>query len=268
MARDEAEIERLDVRPPASWRPRPASARDACTSERTERSRLRPHRRRLVRRHGHRRNADVASRVPSSTAVTRPSRMLFSPMKSAVKRRRGVLVEFARTVPASTTSPPETMARRSPTLIASSWLCVTWTNVMLQPLLKLLEPEAHVLAQLGVECGERLVEQDDVALQDQRAGELHALLLPAGQLEHPPVAVASTVPPPPSMSVDAAGDLLAWRPPFNLQPVADIVRHLHVREQREGLEHHGRRPAVGRKVRDGLAVDEDVPGASASETRR
>jgi hypothetical protein len=37
----------------------------------------------------------------------------------------------------------------------------------------------HLLAQLGVEVAERLVEQQDLRPDDQRAGQCHALLLAA-----------------------------------------------------------------------------------------
>src|SRR5439155_11181801 len=39
--------------------------------------------------------------------------------------------------------------------------------------------EPHLLAQIGVEVGERLVEQQGLRLDDQRARQRHALLLPA-----------------------------------------------------------------------------------------
>ncbi len=39
--------------------------------------------------------------------------------------------------------------------------------------------EAHLLAQVGVEVGQRLVEQERLRLDDQRAGQRHALLLAA-----------------------------------------------------------------------------------------
>ena len=48
--------------------------------------------------------------------------------------------------------------------------------------LQLLQLDPHALAQLGVEIGQRLVEQQDRRLDDQRAGERDALLLAAGQL--------------------------------------------------------------------------------------
>ena len=50
-----------------------------------------------------------------------------------------------------------------------------------QLLLQLADLDAHFLPQLGVEIGQRLVEQQDVGLDHERAGERHALLLPARQ---------------------------------------------------------------------------------------
>ena len=41
--------------------------------------------------------------------------------------------------------------------------------------------EPHLLAQIGVEVGQRLVEQQRLRLDDQRARQRHALLLPAGE---------------------------------------------------------------------------------------
>ena len=49
-------------------------------------------------------------------------------------------------------------------------------------LLQLRQLEAHGLAQLGVERRERLVEQEDLRLFHQRAGERDALALAARQL--------------------------------------------------------------------------------------
>ena len=45
--------------------------------------------------------------------------------------------------------------------------------------LDLAQLDLHLLAQLGVEIGERLVEQQDARLDDQRAGQRDALLLAA-----------------------------------------------------------------------------------------
>ena len=58
---------------------------------------------------------------------------------------------------------------------------------------RLLQPSdlaAHLDAQLGVEIGERLVEQQDVRLDHHCAGDRDALELAAGQLMRPALAIA------------------------------------------------------------------------------
>ncbi|MNC87154.1 hypothetical protein D3C83_28560 [compost metagenome] len=46
-------------------------------------------------------------------------------------------------------------------------------------LLELADFRPHLHSDLGVEIGERLVEQQHLGVEHQRAGERHALLLPA-----------------------------------------------------------------------------------------
>ena len=75
-------------------------------------------------------------------------------------------------------------------VIASSWSCVTWTNVIPHVVLDPLQLELHLLAQLQVERAERLVEQQHARPVDERAGERDALLLAARQLARLAVAEA------------------------------------------------------------------------------
>jgi hypothetical protein len=65
---------------------------------------------------------------------------------------------------------------------ASAWSWVTKTVVMFEVALDALQLDPHVLAQVGVERRERLVEQQHVGLDHDGAGERDALLLAAGQL--------------------------------------------------------------------------------------
>ena len=60
----------------------------------------------------------------------------------------------------------------------------------LQPLLQVADLLAQALAQVLVEAGEGLVEEQDLRLEHQRAGERDALLLAAGELVGHPLAVA------------------------------------------------------------------------------
>ena len=49
-------------------------------------------------------------------------------------------------------------------------------------LVQFLELDAHLHAQLGVEIGQRLVEQEDLGMAHDGAAERDALALPAGKL--------------------------------------------------------------------------------------
>src|ERR1700730_9190261 len=62
---------------------------------------------------------------------------------------------------------------RSAVVMASAWSWVTYNVVQPSDL------ETHFFAQIGVEIGERLVQQQDLRLDHQRPSERHALLLAA-----------------------------------------------------------------------------------------
>ena len=71
---------------------------------------------------------------------------------------------------------------RSDIAIASLWSCVTHSADSCMRHDQLAQPGARLLAQLGVEVGQRLVEQDHRRVVDQRARERDALLLAAREL--------------------------------------------------------------------------------------
>ena len=103
------------------------------------------------------------------------------------------------------------------------------------------ELDAHLLAQLGVEVGQRLVEQQHLRLAHQRARKRHALLLAAGELRRRAVLVARHAAPVSS----ALQHLLAssrraeyLRSRATSQREGDVLEHRHVRPDRIGLEHH------------------------------
>ena len=121
----------------------------------------------------------------------------------------------------------------------------------------------HRIAQLGVERGERLVEQEHLGPLDQRAGEGDALALPARELVG--LAVAEFV------ELDQLERLFHPRLALvaghavDLQAIGDILRHGQVRKDRVGLEHHVDRAAVGRDVGHVDPVDQDAPLAGRFE---
>ncbi len=105
-----------------------------------------------------------------------------------------------------------------------------------EPLLQLAELHLHRLAQLGVERGERLVEQEQLWRAGQRARDGDALPLPAGQLRDRPVGEAGQVDEIEEL-VDA-GLLLVLRRAADAQGIGDVLADGEVREQRQRLEHH------------------------------
>ena len=71
---------------------------------------------------------------------------------------------------------------RSQIVIASSWSWVTKIVVMPSRRCRREQFLAHLQPQLGVEIRQRLVEQQHLRLDRQRAGDRDALLLAAGEL--------------------------------------------------------------------------------------
>ena len=124
------------------------------------------------------------------------------------------------------------------------------------PLLDRAQLVAHVLAQPEVERRERLVEQQHLGLDRQRACDRDALLLAAGQLGNPLVALVRQARPvaaarPPCRSRSARADAA------HAQAVADILGHRHQREQREVLEDQRGRALVGADAGHVRAADAD-----------
>ena len=96
---------------------------------------------------------------------------------------------------------------------------------------------AQAQAQLGVEVRERLVEQQELRVVDEAAGERDALHLPARELRHRALGVfrrgrRARAPRRPCGAVSARGTCAM------AQRVGDVLAHRHVRPDRIGLEHH------------------------------
>ena len=107
---------------------------------------------------------------------------------------------------------------------ASSWSWVTMMKVMPTFCCSWVSSERICLAQLGVECRKRLVEQENLRLFDQRAGQGDTLALAARQLVRHARAEVDRVD-------QCEGFLdapvaLGLRNPFDLQAVADVVGDL------------------------------------------
>jgi len=105
---------------------------------------------------------------------------------------------------------------------------------------------AETLAQAGVERRQRLVQQEDVRLRSERAGERDPLLLPAGERLRVPVAH-----PREADEVEQSSDATARVCHVGeVEPVGDVLADAHVREQRVLLEHDADVARLGRDARD------------------
>ena len=107
---------------------------------------------------------------------------------------------------------------------------------------------AHLQANTGVEVGQRFVQQQDLRLDRQRTPQRHTLALAARQFRHRAVAEALQAQHLQQFRY-APLDLVARHPP-QLQTVADVLRHVHVRPQGIGLEHHRHAAALRRFAQD------------------
>ena len=125
-----------------------------------------------------------------------------------------------------------------------------------QGALELADLLAHVAAQLGVQVGQRLVEQQHARLEHQGARHCHALLLPAREL----VWVTRAQ----RLQAHQAQHLLrlllhdVTRQAADLQAVAHVLHHPQVREQRIRLEDHRDIALRRRQPRDVIVADQDA----------
>ncbi len=123
-------------------------------------------------------------------------------------------------------------------------------------LVHLLDLDPHLHPQLGVEIGQRLVEQEHLRVAYDGAAHRNALALAAGELL--------------GLAVDQVGDVEhpgSFRDPaldlglgVVLQPQAErhVLGHRHVRIERVVLEHHRDVAVLRRHVIDDVAADHDV----------
>src|SRR5262249_51910601 len=122
--------------------------------------------------------------------------------------------------------------------------------------LNFLELDLHRGAQVPIERGEWLVEQQHLGTNDESARERHALLLTARELAGFAIFQARKLD-----ERERVGDpahYLRLGDPAHAQAVADIRRHVHVGEQRVVLEHDADLAPIRRDIRDPLAVDGDL----------
>ena len=125
--------------------------------------------------------------------------------------------------------------------------------------------DAQPVAQLGVEIGERLVQQQHLRFGHQRAGQRHALLLPAGELARIAPGEALELHQREGVS-HLALNLLPIEATHD-QPEGHIAGHRHMREQGIALEDHRRAPAMGGEVLHLLALEPHPPPVRLGQAR-
>ena len=149
---------------------------------------------------------------------------------------------------------------------ASSWSWVTYTNVIPTSLLEGLELELHLLAELQVECAERLVEEQHRRMVDERPGERDALLLAARHLPRPASLVARQADH--RRAPRRRGASSSALPTLRLaQAVPDVPGDVHVGEEGVVLEDGVDVALVGRDAGDRLAGEEDLALGRLFEAR-
>src|SRR5262249_53234520 len=132
-----------------------------------------------------------------------------------------------------------------------------------EALLDVEQLELRVLAQLLVERGQRLIEQQQFRPLDQRTRQRYALALAARQLVRLAREERAHFDDLEDLA-DLAPDLVAAQS-LLLEPERDVLLHVHVREQRVRLKHHVHGPLVRRNGAHVDAIDVDAADAWALE---
>ena len=136
----------------------------------------------------------------------------------------------------------------------------------LEPLVQRLDLGAHRDAELGVEIGQRLVEQEDLGIADDRPAHCDALPLSARELARKALQVWVEV-----QDLRRLGDALVDHRRLllaKLQAERHVVMHCHVRIQRIALEHHRDVAILRFHLVDDLAVDRDRAAGDLLQPRQ
>ena len=116
----------------------------------------------------------------------------------------------------------------------------------------------HGDAQLGVEVGQRLVEQEQLGVAHNRAPHRDALALAAGKLAR--LAFQQRAKAEHFGGLRHPGLDVVLRQATDFQPIGHVLEHAHMRIQRVVLEHH--RNVALRRVQPGdvAAIEHDLAG--------
>ena len=119
----------------------------------------------------------------------------------------------------------------------------------------------QTLAQIHVQIGEGLVQQKQLRLWGQGAGQSHPLLLPSREFVG--VTLPTVVQSHQSQNIFDAGTLPVQRPA--VQAKRDVLRHIQMRKQRIVLEHHANAALLWRQM-DAMAADHHAIDADLTRT--
>ena len=124
--------------------------------------------------------------------------------------------------------------------------------------MQLLHLGTHLHSQFRIEIGQRLVEQENLGIADDRAPHCDTLALATGELPRPARKKILDIEDPRRM-LDALSDFTLW--PFAInEPERHVFVDRHVRIERVILEDHRDIAVLRRQVVDDAAVDRDRPG--------
>lgn len=125
--------------------------------------------------------------------------------------------------------------------------------------LKRFEFRSHMLAELRVESGQRLIEEQNRGLDDQSASERNTLPFSARQLLRQPPFLATKIEHVNHLS-DAAADLGVIERALAMQPESDVGVYRQVGEQCIALEDSGDVALIWRQGGNRAAVEKNVAG--------
>ena len=135
---------------------------------------------------------------------------------------------------------------------------MTWRS-----LVQAAQPVAQLDPHLRVERAERLVEQQHLRLDRQRARERHPLPLPARQLRR--VALAEAVELDQRQELGDLAAPLLLRHLADAEPEGDVRLDGHVLEERVALEHEAEAALLGRQARHVGVAEQHLAGVGLLE---
>ncbi len=117
----------------------------------------------------------------------------------------------------------------------------------------------HGVAQAGIEIRQRLVEQKQARIAHDRARERHALLLAAGQPRRRAACHRLHADDREHIRDPLRDLVLAQARALDAQRIGDVFKHVEMRPDRIGLEHHADRAFMHRHEDAGCGIGHDAP---------